>query len=229
MYDVFKILIEQFQEILQVNRWTMIPAELNQFFQGCYQYLQYSIPSIVNQNLSNKILIQMTGILPVPIEYIKIDNVESMKFLQLILGDIRLHYNHILANVTKRDWISFRDGLVFYFSHELLSQPKDTMKFIEEMQVEELQIDLANCLLQRLEELQRPVLGLNWTNLFNLVDSSVLSINQLNLTRSIETYITCLMIFFRTKSNDADIVGKINRHFDDSIRQDRLPGRDSRQ
>ena len=224
MYDIFKILIEQFRMTIEEKGWAMMAPELNQFFQGCYQHLHYSIPATVNQYLANKILIQMTGILPIPVQYIKIDNLDANKFLGMILDDIRLHYNHILANVSGKDWNSFRDGLVFYFSHELLSQAKDTIKYLEQMQVEELRMDLANCLLQRLDELQRPVLGVNWTNLFNVVNPNVLSINQLSLTRSIETYITLLMIFYRAKSKEIDISKKIDRHFDESIRQDRLPG-----
>ena len=226
MYDVVDILFQQFRASLPENNRPLFPEELNQFFQGCGQHYRYSIPPVVNQNLANKILIQMTGILPIVPAKFQLDNPEAIKFVRNLLEDIRAHYPDILANVIESDWITFRDGLVFYFSIELLTQSKDTIQLIEQMQVEDLRRDLANCILKRLEEFQRPVLGLNWTNLFNHVDPNILSINQLGLTRSIETYINCLVIFFGQEWTDTEISQKINRHFDDLIRTDRLPGKD---
>lgn len=225
MYSAVNLLFEQFQASLQENNRPLFPEELNQFFQGCFQHFQYSIPPVVNQHLANKILVQMTGILPIVPAKLQVDNPEAIQFVRTITEDIHQHYLNILANVTESDWTRFRDGLVFYFSIELLTESKNTIELIEQMQVEDLRRDLANCILKRLEEFQRPVLGINWTNLFNHVDPNILSIKQLSLTRSIQTYITCLIIFFGQEWADPEIGQKIHRNFDELIRTDRLLGK----
>jgi hypothetical protein len=225
MYDVFDLLINQFQIAVQQMNRTMIREELNDFFQGCFIHLAYSIPPIGNQYIANKILTRMTGVLPIRKENFELTNRDGIKFASLFLEDVKSHYDDILSTVTEHEWISFRDGLLFYLSVELLTQSKDTIDLIDQTKNIECKKDLANCLLKRLEELQRPVLGLNWTNLFTMVDPNILSIKQLELTRSIQTYITCLVFFFENDTSEMEIKKKIDRQFDELIRTEHLPGK----
>ena len=141
------------------------------------------------------------------------------------LADIRSHYEDILSTVTESEWVLFRDGLIFYLSVELLTQSTDTICLIDQTKNVQCQKDLANCLLKRLEELQRPVLGLNWTNLFTMADANMLSIKQLELTKSIETYVSCSIVFFGNAKNETEIKKKIDQQFDRLIKNERLPGK----
>jgi hypothetical protein len=167
----------------------------------------------------------MTGILPIRKENFEFTNRDCINFALMFLADVKSHYDDILSTVTQSEWVLFRDGLIFYLSVELLTQTKDTIDLLDQTKNLECKKDLANCLLKRLEELQRPVLGLNWTNLFTMANPNILSIKQLELTRSIETYISCLIVFFGNETNEMDIKIKIDQQFDQLIKNDRLPGK----
>ncbi|CAF3301427.1 unnamed protein product, partial [Rotaria sp. Silwood2] len=143
-------------------------------------------------------------------------------FTLALIDDIKEHYDNLFSIVSVGDWHLFRDGLTLYLSIELLSKSKDTIELVHRMKNERCQKDLANVLLQRLELLGRPVLGLNWTSLFTIVDPNILTLKQLELTGSIKTYITSLVQIVGMNINEVELSDKIIRHFDRLIFEESL-------
>jgi hypothetical protein len=225
MYDVFDTLIDQFQMIIQQNRCKLTAEEFSDFFQSCLTHLSYAIPSSENQHIADKIIIRMTGILPITKKNFDLTNRNTINFAIALISDIKEHYDHIFSTVTTEEWKLFRNGLVLYLSIEFLSQSKDTINLIHQMKNNECKKDLANVLLQRFEELQKPVLGLNWTELFTIVDPKILTLKQLELTRSIQTYITSVIQFLGININEMQIQDRLSRQFDQLIFDERLPGK----
>ncbi len=224
MHDVFDTLIKQFQTAVQKEKRILTTEEFNDFFQSCMKDLFYAIPTSLNQHIVDKIIIRMTGLLPITKKNFDL-NRDTINFAIALISDIKEHYDLIFSTITAEEWDLFRDGLVLYLSIELLSQSKDTINLIDQMKNDQCKKDLANILLKRLEELEKPVLGLNWTNLFTLVDPNILTLKQLRLTKSMQTYIPSLVQFVEMNINEIEIHENINRHFDDLIFEERIPGK----
>ena len=225
MYDVFDTLIDQFQKSVQENNRKLIRDEFNDFFQSCFTYLSYAMSSPTKQHIADKIIIRMTGLLPVTKINFDSNNHYTINFTWALTEDIKEHYDHIFATITSEEWPLFRRGLTLYLSIELLSKSGDTITLINRMKNEECKKDLANVLLQRLDELQRPILCLNWTDLFTLVDPTILTLKQLELTGSIEIYVTSLVRIIGINGNEMEIRDTIVRQFDQLVYEDRLPGK----
>ncbi|CAF0809248.1 unnamed protein product [Rotaria sordida] len=223
MLDHFNTLIDQFQKVVQETNRKLIREEFNDFFQSCITHLSYAIPPLTNQHIAEKIIIRMTGLLPITKSNFDLTSHFVINFALAMIDDIKEHYDHLFATVSVGDWPLFRDGLTLYLSIELLSKSKDTIELVHQMKNEQCKKDLANVLLQRLELLQRPVLGLNWTSLFTIVDPNILTLKQLELTRSIQTYITSLVQIVGMNITEMEITDTIVRHFDRLIYEDCLP------
>jgi len=225
MYDVFDILIDQFQRSAQENNRILTRDDFNDFFQSCLTYLYYAMPNSIKQHIAEKIIIRMTGLLPITKLNFDLNSKDTIHFTSALIDDIKDHYDHIFATITTNEWLLFRDGLILYLSIELLSKSDDTITLIHRMKNEQCKKDLANVLLQRLEELQRPILGLNWTDLFTLVHPNILTLKQLELTTSIQIYITSLVQIVGINRNEMEIRDTIIRQFDKLVYEDRLPGK----
>ena len=224
-FDIFDTLINQFQTVVEQSPLTFAAVELNDFFQGCLIHLPYAMPDSINQYVANKIIARMTGSLPITKKNFKLTNRDSIGFTSAVLADIKEHSENIFSSVKLEEWVLFRDGLVIYLCSELLSESSDTINLVHQMQNEEYKRDLATTLLLKLEELQRPILALNWTSIFTLVDPTVLTLNSLQLTQSMETYITSLVQVLMAKEPDIKMSGQITDQFNELIRQERLPGK----
>lgn len=225
MYNVFDTLIEQFQQAIQQERRILTTEEFHDFLQSCMNDLPYAISNGVNQHITDKILFRMSGVLPITKKNFDITNRDTINFSVALLSDLQEHYDKIFSTVTTEEWNLFRNGLVLYLSIEFLTQSKETIKIVHRIKNTQCKKDLANVLLQRLEEIQKPVLGLNWTELFSLVDPNILTLKQLELTRSIEIYITSLVQFVERNINEIEIHEQLKRHFDQLIFEKRLIGK----
>jgi len=225
MYDVFDTLIEQFQISLQLDKRKLTTEEFNDFFQGCLTHLDYAMTTSVNQHIADKIIIRMTGLLLITKKNFDLTNRDAINFTIALISDIEEHYDNIFSGIKSEEWPLFRDGLVLYLSIELLSQSKNTMNLIHQMKNKDFKKDLANVLLKRLEEFQKPILGINWTNLFTLVDPNILTLKQLELTGSIQIYVTSLVQIVGMNINEMELREKVDRHFDQLIYDERLPGK----
>ncbi|CAF3395094.1 unnamed protein product [Rotaria sp. Silwood1] len=223
MFDHFNALIDQFQKVVQETNRSLIREEFNDFFQSCITHLSYAIPPSTNQHIAEKIIIRMTGLLPITKVNFDLSSHFVVNFTLALIDDIKEHYDNLFATVSLSDWPLFRDGLTLYLAIELLSKPKDTIELVHQMKNEQYKKDLANILLKRLESLGRPVLGLNWTSIFTTVDSNILTLKQLELTRSIKTYVTSLVQIVGMNISEMELSDKIIRHFDRLIYEDCLP------
>ncbi|CAF2385070.1 unnamed protein product [Rotaria sp. Silwood2] len=222
MFDHFNILIDQFKKVVQDTNRTLIREEFNDFFQSCITHLSYAIPPSTDQTMAEKLIICMTGLLPIIKTNFDLTSHFVINFTLALIDDIKEHYDNLFSIVSVGDWHLFRDGLTLYLSIELLSKSKDTIELVHRMKNERCQKDLANVLLQRLELLGRPVLGLNWTSLFTIVDPNILTLKQLELTGSIKTYITSLVQIVGMNINEVELSDKIIRHFDRLIFEESL-------
>jgi hypothetical protein len=225
MYDMVDILFDQFRAAVEADNRKLAREDFNDFFQSCFIQLPYAISSAVNQHIADKIIIRMTGLLPITKTNFDLTSQYTTNFACALIDDIKEHYDHLFSTITVHEWPLFRDGLSLYICIDLLSKVTDTITIIHRVKNDECKKDLANVLLQRLEQLQRPVLGLNWTDLFTIVDPNVLTLKQLGLTGSIQTYITSLVQFVGMNINEMEISDKIVRHFDQLIFEDRLTGK----
>jgi hypothetical protein len=225
MYDIFDLLIHQFQIAVQEDSRRLGREDFNDFFQSCFTQLPYAISTAENQHIADKIIIRMTGILPITKGNFDLTSQFTTNFAAALIDDIKEHYDHLFSTITLNEWPLFRDGLTLYICIDLLSKPKDTITIVHRVKNEECKKDLANILLQRLEDLHRPILGLNWTGLFTLVDPNILTLQQLGLTESIQTYVTSLVQIVGMNIKEMDLSDKIIRHFDQLIFEDRLPGK----
>ena len=224
MYDVFDSLVEQFQKAMEQNPRPLPPEALNDFFQTCFVHSPYALAHLANSWMADRILIRMTGLLPITRTNLDITFHFTRNFTGVLIEDIKEHFDHLFALLNDRDWPLFRDGFSLYLAIELLSRTGDTVALVHRLRNEDCKRDLANVLLKRLETLQRPVLGQNWIDLFTMVDPNILTLKQLQLTRSIETYIMSLVKILEKHVNEMDMDTKIIRHFDGSITDDRLTG-----
>ena len=224
MYDHFDSLVNQFQTVVYATQRNLIREEFNDFFQTCLTYSSYGISTGIDQHIAEKIIIRMTGLLPITEINFDLSSHFTKNFTLALLDSIREHYDHLLSTVTSADWPLFRSGLVLYLSIELLSQSNNTITLIHQMKNEECKQDLAHVLLQRLEELQKPILDLNWSSLFEIVNPEIISLKQLELTRSITTYIMSLVRFVGVNGHKKEISDNVIHHFDRLVYENRLPG-----
>ena len=225
MYEVFDSLVEQFQQIMQRNPRLLRPEELNDFFQTCFLYSSYAVSDLTNSWMADKILIRMTGLLPITRNNLDVNFHFTNNYVHVLIDDVKEHYDNLFALLTDHDWPLFRDGFSLYLAVELLSRTNDTLALVHQVRNEDCKRDLANVLLKRLEILQRPVLAVNWIDLFTLADPNILTLKQLQLTRSVETYIKSLAKILDKHTNEMDLDTKVIRHFDESIAEDRLTGK----
>ncbi|UJR36511.1 hypothetical protein I4U23_029232 [Adineta vaga] len=222
MYDTFRILIKQFEKAIQDENRKLSLADFNEFFQDCLAYSSYALSVPAKQHLDEKLIICMAGILPITKSNFDLTSHSTTKFALAVTDNLREHFDQIFAPITNEDWPLFRHGLILYLSIELLIQSSDTITLIHRMKNEYCKKDLANVLLKRLEDLQRPVLGLNWTDLFKLVDSNIVSLKQLELTERIPIYISSLVQVLGIQKDNHAIHDEIIRQFDQLIFEDRL-------
>lgn len=225
MYDVLSSLFEEFHAAVQRETRTLSTEELNDFLLSCMNDFPYSISTVINQHITDKAIFRMTGLLPITKDNFHSFQYDVRNFSIALLSDLKEHYNKIFSTIKADEWNLFRDGLVLYLSIDFLTQSKDTIQLIHQMKNNQCKIDLANVLLQRLEELQKPVLALNWTDLFSIVDPSILTLKQLQLTRSIEIYVTSLVEFVRINNYQVNTSEKLKRHFNELIFDERLQGK----
>jgi len=224
MYNTFDILVEQFQNQITQHPQLLTSLELADFFQGCSLHLNYALASSVDNFTANKILLRMIGVLPIEKKNLDLRKREIKNFIAPILDFVRDNYTAILSTVTVEDWLLFRNGLVICLLFDLLTEQKDTIKLVHAIPDVDQKQNLATVLLKKLEEFQKPILGLNWTSIFPLVDPNGLSLNSLELTQSMETYVTSLISILHAKGYSEATVTEVNQHFDDLVRRERLPG-----
>ena len=203
IYPTFRILTEQFIKSAKEDKRKLVTTDVNEFFQDCFTYSPYALSVEAREGVVNKIIICMMGILPIAKSNFDVKSQFTVNFTLAMTGTLREHFDKVFATVHQDEWPLFRDGLVLFVSIEFLIKADDTMTLIHRMKNEECKKDLANVLLQRLEELQRPIIGLNWTDLFALVDQNILTLKQIELTESIPIYITSLVQILGIEKNNS--------------------------
>lgn len=223
MYDYFDILISQFQKTLQETNCKLIRDEFIDFFGSCLKHLAYAVPTALNQHIAEKIIIRMTGVLPITRMNFDINSHEVRNFTAALVDDVQEHYDDILSTVTTDEWPLFRNGLCLHMAIELLSKQKNTTTLVERMKNETCKKDLVNVLLLQLEMLQKPILNVNWTTLLAIADPNIISLQLLGLTRSIQIYITSLLQYILLHIDEVNLSDQVNHHFDTLVFEDHLP------
>ncbi|CAF1549778.1 unnamed protein product, partial [Adineta ricciae] len=222
IYPTFRVLTEQFIRSAQEDKRKLVTADVNEIFQDCFTYSLYALSVEAREGVVNKIIICMMGILPIAKSNFDVKSHFTVNFTLAMTGTLREHFDKVFATVNQDEWPLFRDGLVLFMSIEFLIKAGDTMTLIHRMKNEQCKKDLANVLLQRLEELQRPIIGLNWTDLFALVDQNILTLKQIELTESIPIYITSLIQILEIEKNSSTLQDQVIRQFDNLIFESRL-------
>ena len=224
MYNIFDILVEQFQDKIIQRPQFLTSLELVDFFQGCSLHMNYALALSVDNFIANKILLRMIGVLPIEKKNFDLRKRELKNFIAPVLDFVRDNYMAILETVSVEHWLLFRNGLVICLLFDLLTEQKDTIKLVHAIPDVDQKQNLATALLKKLEEFQKPILGLDWSSIFPLVDPNDLSLNSLELTQSMETYITSLISILHAKGYSEATVTEVSQHFDDLVRRERLPG-----
>ena len=225
MYDVFDSLFNQFQIVVAKYHRTLSASELTEFSEICYSHLEYAMAYSVNKSIMIKILIRMTGLLPIKKKNIDLSNGRMIKIALAFLENAKEDYNNILREISTQEWPLFRDGLVLYLSFEMLNQANDTINLVRSIPDEEWKKDLAIVLLQRLAELKKPILGRNWTDLFSLVDPISITLDHFQLIDSMQMYVTILARILEVESNSTMIHSQLSGYFDQMIHGEYLPGK----
>jgi hypothetical protein len=225
MYDTIPELIEQFQAFITKARYSLSNESVMDFFEHCIYHSAWHVSSEDNPHLIAKILIRMTGLLPINAKNFNLKAEVTTRFAQVILDDIMEYFNDLFNLVNESEWILFRDGLTYYLIFALHSQQKSTINMIRQIQNQTYQRDLARSLLNRLEGLQSVTLDDTTIELFSLVDSIDLSLKQLTLTRTIPTYIMGLTRMMSQHIHTRITNTDIEVHFNNLIVHNYLPGR----
>lgn len=225
MYNVFDILFNQFQIVVEQNQQTLTAPELIDFSEICARHLEYATTYSVNQSTMIKMLIRMTGLLPITKENIYPRNDRTVKIALDFLANAKEDYKSMLGEITPQEWPLFRDGLVLYLCFELLSQPNDRINLVHSIPDEEWRKDLAIALLQRLAELEERISDQNCTDLFSLADLSRLTSEHFQLISSVQMYVKILACIIGEGNHSRVIYSQLSRQFNQIINREYLPGK----
>ncbi|CAF4430977.1 unnamed protein product [Rotaria sp. Silwood2] len=104
MFDHFNILIDQFKKVVQDTNRTLIREEFNDFFQSCITHLSYAIPPSTDQTMAEKLIICMTGLLPIIKTNFDLTSHFVINFTLALIDDIKEHYDNLFSIVSVGDW-----------------------------------------------------------------------------------------------------------------------------
>ncbi len=230
MYDVFDTLAYQFQ-IAQENH-TLDKNTVQDFFDMCNRCFYDMWTDSNEKNKILKIILRMIGLVSINKECLDRYYRNSIEFTNRIMFSMQENFNILYQSVEKEEeWILFRHGLVMLLCIELLkdksnSSNENKIIFLQQISDENQRQDMANELLHQLHKLDQPIFGnSNWTDLFTMVHPTKIDINQLNLTDSFKTLITCVTKVSKVLTDYSNFEENIADYLENRILNNCLQGK----
>jgi len=206
-YDTFDTLIEQFNTAIQDRGRAILRANLNLFFTVCRRHYS-TIEHIVEQDLfALKILVRMLALLPLNRENMIIGSEAARQFASIVLKKLSEKVQTIWATIAESEWPLFREGLITLYCIKLHHQESenetdDPFLLLSMMSDEARRQEIVTKLLTVLGDLQCSLPRKQEVILYALVDRDHLTLEHLEMTTSLETYISYLIQLVRDYQGD---------------------------
>lgn len=223
---LFDTLNEQFFNLVHTEQRMLTRGELNEFFQCCLDYWPYTLSKNPDTHRANLITFSMIGSLNVTSTNLDLDYQAVRIFSKRLIEDLKENQEKIFQLVSDENWTHFSNGLAICLSVQLITDPTESIRTVKKISNEKHRRDLATLLIKRLEQLNRPVISADWTNIFQLVDPQIITLRQFELTQSIEVYLYSLIVVLQQKPTTRNFTDdELVTRFDQLIYQDRLIGK----
>jgi hypothetical protein len=198
MADVFDLLYEQLRIASPTENNTLTLEQFQNFFANCYEYICPVLAESTDKCLVLKVILRMIGILSINEQNFDRWNACSIPFAHEIMIHLRENFANLCRVVNDIEWILFQRGLAILVSIELLQYRSNDFNenkviFLQQIPDPTRRKLAAYKTLSRLHKINLPIFNdVSWTDLFTMIDPTKIDINHLNLTNSIETFVTCI-------------------------------------
>jgi hypothetical protein len=198
MYEMFDVLVNQFEALLLKDNRYSNEYDFHDFFHNCYRYLSDVLINSNKKSITLKIILRMIGLLSIDKTNFDRSDQYSNGFANLIMFHVRKDFAILYQSVEETEWFLFKCGLATFLCIELLAHGSNSsndnkVDLLQEIPNEIKRQEFANELFYQLQKIDHQIFGdAKWTDLFTLVDPTKIDINQLNLTNSFETLIRCI-------------------------------------
>ncbi|CAF1118854.1 unnamed protein product [Rotaria sp. Silwood1] len=145
----------------------------------------------------------MIGILRINQNNIDIIHLSSKEHVPCILSSIFKHCDGVIDSVSRDDFDFFENSvatflcLKLWLTTEFIENKKDTsgetIELIRRIRQEEKRHKVVSGMLKLLVQINSPIKGSKWTELFSLAGPNQLSLEHLELITSIEAYLNYLI------------------------------------
>ena len=208
-------------------------SDLSEFFSECSVFMRTAPMNSPNKYTPVKYLLRLVGLLKISRESFSLLSSPTKEFTDYIICRMTNYLDNIMASVTEDEWVLFKNGLATIVCIHLLSQASaspdlvknncaalDSLARISSRNKVE---DIANTILERLDDLKRPISNLCWHELLTLVSSDRIRLDHLKFNRSFDSYLTCIGKFSRELALDKNFKQNVAQHFDDLVHNNHFP------
>lgn len=228
---VFHTLVHQLEAASATRKNTINAVEFADFFEKCALYILDAFEKSNEKMTTLTIIVCMIGVLPIKKKSFSRSCAQSISFANTIMSHVRTNVAQLYSQVQEGAWALFDKGLALLMSIELL-QYKSTdfnenkVIFLQEIPDQTRRQAVVNALLCRLIKIDQFVFGdVNWTDLFTMIDPAQIDINQLNLTNSFETLITCIRNISKVTIDYSQFQNHLGHYLDNRISKNSMEGK----
>jgi hypothetical protein len=186
---------------------------------------------VKNDPTTLKILVRMTGPLPINQENLIIKSDALTLFISMILKNLSEQLETVLSTIDTVEWPSFCNGLVILFvieltRHKPIEDTNDAIILLSKIPDKKRRKEIANKLLDLLNNLKYTLSQIDLMNIWDLIRQDGLSLEHLELTHSLESYIDCLTQFVTAYQGDHNqLEEKITNHFTKLLQANHFPSK----
>jgi hypothetical protein len=233
-YDTFNILIDQFKTTVENEKSPFTRDDFNAFFAECSSCMRIVRMNSPNKHITLKDLLRLIGLLNISRNNFSLNSPPTKEFTTSIFYYITQHLTNVMALVTPDEWSLFKNGLATIICIHLLFEASvssklnkknhTTLEFLERISNRHRVEEIANTVLEHVDNLSQPISGLHWIELLTFVSPDRIRLNHLEFNRSFGSYLTCIEKFSIGLSLDKNFKENVARHFDDLILKNHFQG-----
>jgi hypothetical protein len=233
-YEIFDSYLEQFAIAIQERGKSMSSENLNLFFFFCHQFYPTIEPNVTQDISAVKILVRMIALLPINEENIIIGSEAARIFTSMILNTLSEKLLDVWTTMVDTEWSSFRDGLIKLCCIRLLNRQvsekpanSNTLNLLSMIPKPEQKQEIAMKLLNLFSDLRRSLPEKHEVPLYSLVGEHHLTLEHLELTTSLETYIKYLtQLVIAHQTDIKELEQKIEKQLDKLLKEKRFSSKE---